>query len=251
MNLIHSDLNKEEIPATVTEEQTSVELSRMERARKESGEKSSKLFSKFPALIVVLLIIAILLVIWFFKDGFGGNQSADDEVLEDTEIIINNPNNSEKEEGLADQDEEENSETEEIDNEEEIDEEEENSAGSDEESLPEFTVVEEGTGSTPVSLLELKNVGEEIIVTFDTGTRTWLDVKDDQNKALFSSTLEPENSPLEVDLSGTSEIFMNIGNASDLTISVNGVELPYPVDPKQNVHQQLRIEVIEDTEEIE
>src|SRR5690606_28180732 len=69
---------------------------------------------------------------------------------------------------------------------------EEDNEETEENSTPELTVIEEGSGSSPSSIFELKNAGEEIIVTFDTGTRTWLDVESDQ-QSLFSSTLEPEN----------------------------------------------------------
>ncbi|WP_068672340.1 RodZ domain-containing protein [Oceanobacillus sp. Castelsardo] len=235
--------HKEEIPET-KEESSPAEYSRMQRSKKESVEKNSKLFSAFPTVIVILLILAIVFVIWFFSGGLNnGDNNAKEDKLDETEIIINNPNDEDKKDSaIEDNKTNEDSRNSETDSE-EIQEDTNKEGNQENESQPELTVVEEGSGSSPKSTLELSNVGEEINLVFETNSRTWLDVKDDQDQSLFSSTLEAENSPLELDLSGSSKIFLNIGNASDLKVTINGMELEYPVDANKYVHQQLWINI--------
>lgn len=229
--------HKEEIPET-KEESPPVEYSRMQRAKKESVEKNSKLFSIFPAIIVILLILAIVFVIWFFNGSSSkGDNAAKEEKLDDTEIIINNPNDKDKESSATEDNNKNEKSTNSDSKEKQKDMKQEN------ESQAELTVVEVGTGSSPKSTLELSNAGDEIKLVFETDSRTWLDVKGDQDQSLYSSTFEAESSPLELDLSGSSQIYLNIGNASDLKVTINGIELEYPVDANQYVHQQLWINI--------
>lgn len=231
--------HKEEIPET-KKESSQVEYSRMQRSKKESVERNSKLFSVFPTVIVILLILAIVFVIWFFNSS-NGNNDAKDEKLDDTEIIINNPNKEDKEGSTAEDNNANEDSTNSDEDSEEI--EEDTNKENNQENEPELSVVEEGTGSSPKSTLELSNAGDEIKLVFETDSRTWLEVKDDQEQSLFSSTLEAENSPLELDLSGSSQIYLNIGDASSLKVTINGKELEYPVDANQYVHQQLWINI--------
>ncbi|WP_156289124.1 helix-turn-helix domain-containing protein [Oceanobacillus salinisoli] len=235
--------HKEEIPKT--EEEPTVEYSRMQRTRKENHvEKNSRVFSVFPTIIVVLLVIGILFVFWYFRDGIGNNAGdvTEEEELNDTEIIINNPNDLD---GDAAEPEDEEEGTEEAESEEL--QEDENQEGEEEEEQAELTLIEEGTGSSPKSTFELNNVGDELTVVLETEGNTWLDVRAD-DETLISENFTPDRSPEELDLSGAEQIYFNIGNAPDLKITVNGVELEYPVDPEKYVHQQLWIHINDETE---
>ncbi|RKQ37543.1 helix-turn-helix domain-containing protein [Oceanobacillus halophilus] len=234
--------HKEEIPKN--EDESEVQYSRMQRSRKDNSvEKSSKVFSVFPTIIVVLLIIGIFFVFWYFRDGLTNNgNEVQEEGLNDNEIIISNPDETNGGDDANTTGEETENEDESSD-EQPSDEETVEEDTEEEQTQPEFTIVEEGTGSSPKSTLELNNVGEEIEVVFETAGETWLDVINDEGTSVISEKFVAENSPLEVDLSGTSEMFLNIGNAADLKITINGVEMEYPVDPEKFVHQGITINI--------
>ncbi|WP_085992354.1 helix-turn-helix domain-containing protein [Oceanobacillus senegalensis] len=247
--------HKEEIPKT--EDDSVVQYSRMERTRKESNvEKNTKIFSVFPTVIVVLLVIGILFVFWYFWNGMSGanNDTSGEDELQDNEIIINNPDGGDNNEGSVADDTEDNEQNEEEpSNKEESPGEENlgNGANTEDEveepSRVEIEVVEEGTGKSPESTLELRGVSEEVSVVLETTGNTWLDVKTG-DETLVSENFVSDNSPLELEITDTDQIFFNVGNAPDLTITINGVELEYPVNPNDYVHQRLRINMIKETE---
>ncbi|OZU90255.1 helix-turn-helix domain-containing protein [Virgibacillus indicus] len=236
---------KEEIPKT--EEESDIQYTRIQRSRKENNnDKSPAIFSIFPTIIVVLLIIGIFFVAWFLiKENMSDNDTNPQDEQDDN-IIINNPDdesnsNNENDDQAAD----DNSSESPADSEEAADEE-----ASDEETQTEaeFTVIEEGTGSSPESELELNNAGDEIIVTLESDGHTWLEVRDADNQAVYNAAFGEENSPHEIDMSGTDKIYFNVGNAPDLKIMINGVELEYPVDAEQYVHQRLWININNESE---
>ncbi|MFD1850319.1 helix-turn-helix domain-containing protein [Oceanobacillus bengalensis] len=235
--------HKEEIPKT--EEDSTVQYSRMQRTKKDSNlEKSSSFFSIFPTIIVVLLIIGIILVLWFFiKEDGSDNGSGTETDQKNTEVIINNPNDVASEDNdNTENNEDETGET--TETEEPVEEEPEEEEG----PQAEFVVVEEGTGSTPESTLELNNTGEEVIVLLESAEgNTWLDVTDADGKSFYSANFDENTSPHEIDMSDTDRIFFNVGNAPALKISINGVELEYPVDIS-NVHQRLWVNINNETE---
>ncbi|GFZ83024.1 XRE family transcriptional regulator [Compostibacillus humi] len=226
--------HQEEIPQT---EETNLEqYSRMQRTRRAShGEKSSRIFSILPTIIVVLLVIGIFFVAWYFiKEGMSGNSSETEDALNDNEIIINNPN--EVAEEPAD-------ETEEA---EEAEEEPENSEEQTEEQL---TLLEAGDSANPESVYEFISSGEEVKLTIESEGNTWLEIYDTNNEQLFFGSFSEDQSPQEFDITGEESIYFgSIGYAPALTIFVNGMELEYALDPNENNVQRIRINIVNETE---
>lgn len=226
--------HQEEIPQT---EETNLEqYSRMQRTRRAShGEKSSRIFSILPTIIVVLLVIGIFFVAWYFiKEGMSGNSSEPEDALNDNEIIINNPN--EVAEEPAD-------ETEEA---EEAEEEPENSEEQTEEQL---TLLEAGDSTNPESVYEFISSGEEVKLTIESEGNTWLEIYDTNNEQLFFGSFSEDQSPQEFDITGEESIYFgSIGYAPALTIFVNGMELEYALDPNENNVQRIRINIVNETE---
>lgn len=238
--------HKEEIPK-VEEDDSVIQYSRMDRTRNESN-KGSNFFSVFPKIIVILLVVGIIFVLFYFiRTGMSDNEEITNPNGEnDSEVIINNPGDVSEEDNNQ-EDEENTNETETTDEESTKSEDETENEESDEQ-VGEFTVVEEGTGSSPESTLEFTYSGDEITVVLESlEGHTWLDVKDGNGTSYYSSNFSEENSPEEIDMSDAEQIYFNVGNAKALKISINGVELEYPVDTS-NVHQRLWVNLNNQTE---
>ncbi|GIO22032.1 helix-turn-helix domain-containing protein [Oceanobacillus sp. J11TS1] len=229
--------HKEELPST--EEEENVQYSRIQRTRKESkADKESRSSSSIPMITVILLIIAIVAVaIFFMRESSSSNEG---EPIEDNNadgnVIITDPdeerstgetNNSEENNNKEETEEDDNQDTEENEN-------------------VSVEVIEEGTGSSPSSVFEITNVGEEVTLTLesaDPDLNTWLEVTSAEGESLFSGNFDGNESPLEIDISGQDTISLNIGNAPALAVTVNGTEIEYP---NSAVHQRLDLQMSND-----
>jgi cytoskeletal protein RodZ len=244
---------KEEIPSP--EEDTTTQYTRIHRSRKDNmPTRSSAIFSFIPTLIVVLLIIGIVFLAWWFLTKSNDNEdpSPVDETGDNT-IIRNEDTDTSGEEtkdenGAKDPD---------PDSEDTSEDEQDGEGGSGEETNEDqveeetelsMNVVEQGSGSPPVSTIELSNTGEALMFTFESESGVWLDVKNEAGESFFGAITDPENSPMEIDLTGQEKIFLNIGHAPDLSIKINGVDVEYPVDPNTSDHQQIWFNVTEENE---
>lgn len=231
--------HKEEVPKT--EEPSEEQYSRIQRSRKSQAEKSSSNFSLFPTIIVVLLIIGIIAVaIFFISQNMSGTGS--EEPVKNgnssNDIIIKDDN--EDNEAAANENADDSEKSDEQDKADDKD--------KDKDKEAEFNVVEKGTGSTPESTVEFTYTGEEITAKLEATGDTWLGVRADNGEELFAENMfNQDQSPLEIDLSGKERVFFKIGNASVLTITINGVEMEYPVDAS-NVRQNIWIELKQETE---
>lgn len=227
---------KEEVPKT--EEPTEEQYSRIQRSRK-SQEKSTSNFSLFPTIIVGLLIIGIIAVaIFFIVQNMSGTESKDPVNQDDGKgndiVIKDDSGGDETNQNTVDEDQDGNDENTEETNE--------------KAKEPEFTVIEEGTGNTPESTVAFSYTGDEVKATLEASDDTWLGVKDDEEDVLFEENMfNSEQSPLELDLTGKERVFFKIGNASVLTITINGKEMEYPVDPS-NVRQNIWVELKQEAE---
>src|SRR5699024_12540681 len=104
----------------------------------------------------------------------------------------------------------------------------------------ELSLIEEGTGDSPESTLELNQTGHELSILLETDDNTWLEITDGEGNAVYSGSFDAESSPEELDASGAEQLHFNIGNSPVLTITINGEEVEYPVD---QVHQKLTIDI--------
>jgi len=241
---------KEDIPSP--EEDTTTQYTRIHRSRKDNmPSKSSAVFSFIPTVIVVILIVGIIFLAWWFitKSNEPEDPSSSPEQTEDREFYRsdNAENNANNADSNTDSEEEESDAESENTNDTGDTESEET-----EEKEPELSinVVEQGSVPSPTSELELLNVGDSLNVEFNaTGQKVWLDVKNGDEKSFFSGFVTPEE-PLSVELTGEKRIFLNVGHAPSLAITINGVEFEYPVDPNQRGAdlQRLWLNVVESNE---
>ncbi|WP_042223709.1 helix-turn-helix domain-containing protein [Oceanobacillus manasiensis] len=238
---------KEEVPKT--EEQEEVQYTRMQRTKRAgNSEKSNSNSSILPTIITIVLVIGILFAAWYFiQQSMGNNNSNNTQNEDDEEIIITNPENSQDN---ASENEEDQSNEDESSTGDDAEQEGSN-AEEQEENQPDptFSVVEEGTGSTPRSTVALDNAGEEVTATLEAENDTWLLVESEDGETFFQEGMfTSDQSPLEIDMSGKERIFFKIGNASHLTITINGVEMEYPVDANAKVRQDIWLEINQETE---
>ncbi|MUK89844.1 helix-turn-helix domain-containing protein [Ornithinibacillus sp. L9] len=230
---------KEDIPSP--DEESTVQYTRISRSRKEnSPAKNSQIFSLIPTIIVILLVIGIVFAAWWFFQQ--SNATNDDDLVEDPE-----DNEIYRPEGNVnnDTDEEEATEDDEPTQDEET---EEGSDPEEQEEEPaaetELILTEEGE----VAEFDLINPGEELIFTFEAEDRIWFSVENDEGESFFATFLEPDDSPMDIDLTGEDRIYFNIGYSPNLNITVNGVEFEYPVDPSEKDVQRFWINVNQETE---
>lgn len=229
-----------EIPSVETE--TTEPYTRMQRSRKRNEPRNTAVFSFIPTVIVVLLVIGILFVAWTLYQKSTNSDEPGDSDEPSSDSIIRNPgdtnDNDETEDGDKDT-EEDNADEEDSDG--ESDDEENNETETEEHT---WEVTEEGSGSRPESTLLFTSGTDNVEVTIETSEAdTWLSVKDEENNVSIDQMLTTENSPLEIDASDTKRLYINIGNAATTTVSINGEEMEFPVDPKQYVVQTLWIDI--------
>lgn len=212
---------EEEIP-----EEEPIKYTRLDRSDKLNGNKTSSILSFLPTLIVILLIVAIIgVAIMYYQkslsdsDGDAVKSDGTDEIV--TKEKDTDEDNSDKETDTND------------DAEEEPEEEPEEDSG--------FEVIEEGTGISPESTLEFTGADEEAIVEVSTTSDTYLEIRDEDDKVYLAELFTSDSTDNEFDLSGQERIYLNIGNASDISIKINGTELEFPIDPTESVHQKLWI----------
>ncbi|WP_405102058.1 helix-turn-helix domain-containing protein [Oceanobacillus sp. FSL H7-0719] len=227
--------HKEEIPKS--EEESEIQYTRVERSRKEnSNDRSGAVFSVLPKIIVILLIIGIIgAAIWFISQS---NSSDEPTEIEDSEgpVVIKNPDDNNSASGSNDESNESDSDAEENTSDETDSEDEE----AEEAEEVTFETVEAGQTE---STMTLTNPGDELIFSFESETRSWLDVKNAAGESLYGGFVGPENSPLEVDAAGTDSVFLNIGSAPNLQIKVNDTEFEYPIDPSERDVQKIWINI--------
>ncbi|MEK4301786.1 RodZ domain-containing protein [Oceanobacillus sp. FSL W8-0428] len=228
--------HKEELPPT-EEEEENVQYSRIQRTRKESkSDKESRSSSIIPTVTVILLIIAIIAVaIFFLRQSSSSNEGepVEDNNTDSSTIITDSDDSGNGNDAAADDSEENNDDEGNEDEEQETEENEEVSV----------EVVEEGTGSSPTSVLEISNVSDEAVLTLesaDADLNSWLDVTGGDDESLFSGNFDAEASPLEIDISDEDSVLLNIGNSSAVTISVDGTDIEYPTSA---IHQRLELQI--------
>ncbi|GGA62490.1 XRE family transcriptional regulator [Ornithinibacillus halotolerans] len=235
---------KQDIPSPEDEDVTT-QYTRIHRSRKDNmPTKSNAIFSFIPTLIVIILILGIVFLAWWFITTKANEEGEDTNSIGQTGDNDEIYRNDDPEDNVGTDVNEEENETEQPEDTESEEEEEQ------EEPEPELTieVVELGTAPQYLSELEVSNVGESLKLEFNAENDVWLDVKDDGSQVFFTGFARP-NEPIELDVTGTTRIFLNIGSAPNLTVKINDVELEYPVDPNERGadHQQIWLNIT-DTE---
>ncbi|MFD1360400.1 helix-turn-helix domain-containing protein [Lentibacillus salinarum] len=225
---------KAELPQE--EEDRTTHYSHIHRSRKDNNpSKSTAVFSFIPTIIVVLLVIGIIFVVWFFTQGSSTEESSETVEPQSGNEVFRDPENDESDAG-----DEAESDTEAEDaNEDNMDSKEEEPADSE----PVLNVEEAGTGSPPESTLTLENASDDVQVTIEAKDDSWLDVENGDGDVLFSDVATADDSPIELDVSKLDRVWLNIGSTPALDITIDGVELDYPVDPDNEVFQKIWINI--------
>lgn len=223
---------KSQVPTPNEEEQ--VQYTRLSRSQKDRS-KGNSIFSFIPTVIVVLLIIGIIILVFYFM-----NQKSDLSTIEnengqtdDNEFYVSDPDDKDEDEQPVEDDSnskkvEQNDEKESTDTESEL------------------KLVETGSGNRPESTFELINPGDEVKISFESKEKTWLEVTNTAGERLFYNNLTNDSSPLELDVTNEEKVYFQVGYAPDLTITVNGKELEYPVDPNEAVTQKIWVHIVEE-----
>ncbi|MEI3610860.1 helix-turn-helix domain-containing protein [Pseudogracilibacillus sp. SO30301A] len=212
-----------------TEEEQTVQYTRMERSRRTRPSKvGSSIFSLLPTIIVIILVIGIIFVAWTLYQQAISKSDTEIEGHQESDEIIRNVDEPGKEE-------EETNENDPNEEKGETDESESDSSTSE----ASFSVVETGTGNSPTSEVDFTFTGNQAEVTFEVHDRVYVEAKGASEKTYVASTLEANTESESIDVSEEERIYFNVGNANGLTIKINGVELEYPIDPQETVHQKL------------
>lgn len=213
-------------------EEETVQYSNLRRQRRErSSSKSSAILSFLPNIIVVLLVIGILFVAWTLTQKALSTNSANENSKQGSDEIIRNVNEA------NDDSEEESNEKQGDDDEDENDEQQEPV----QEIEAEFSITSKGTGSSPQSTMDFTYQGEQVLLSLDVTADTYVALSGGSGKNYYDGLLQPGTEVEDFDVSSEESVFINIGNASGLSVSMNGVKLEYPVDPNAYVHQKLDI----------
>jgi cytoskeletal protein RodZ len=231
-----------DVPKTENADDEEVKYSRIQRTRKEStSEKSPAIYSLIPTIIVVLLIIGIIIAAVVLYNQTTSKSSSSQPQGEDNEneVIINNSKGDEN----SGKSEKERDEGDSNASEDEDDKDDKDPEGDQPQSKLEL--VEETGGK---SEFDLMNAGDDVKLKLESSGSTWLEVNGD-DESFYNALFNEDDSPLELDVSGKNEIYFSIGYAPDLTITINGEELEYAVDPKQQNVQKISINVKSGTQE--
>lgn len=232
------DEHKDELPASQAAQQ--YEYVTPSRSSRASSGGSNPLFNYLPKVLVILLVVAILFAIYYAVINFmdpgesnPGNQVDDNEVITAPE---------EDEQGTSG---EEESQQEENTTEQENQNEDENANEEPEEPSTEINVVSSDESKVE-TIYEVSNVDQIKLSLATTSDQNWLQVQG--NSEYFQGMLTPDNSPLEFDIE-ENEVYLNIGSAQGLTITVNGKELQYEFDPNEDdnyIRQHIYIRLAEE-----
>ncbi|PKR78686.1 helix-turn-helix domain-containing protein [Halalkalibacillus sediminis] len=206
-----------------------------------SKKSTSGLFNVLPKILVFLLLIAIIFGIWYaYVEVISPAISGDDEEITNDggDEVVTPPEVDDEESDESESSEEEESEEAVAD---ESDEEQEEEAPE-----PSLEVVEtDNSSGTPRTTYQLNNA-DSFDLELEASGENWLGVSGIQEgsvtESYYEAMFDEAQSPLSFDLSEESAVRLNIGNASALTIIVNGNELEYEVDPNDEVRQYITIE---------
>src|SRR5690625_27401 len=233
------ETHEDELPS-IGERRSEAQYTRIQRTRRSSGHsRAIAFFSFLPTVIVILLVLIIIgLAIYFIQqksfepenNNVQNNEHneyfrVDNDNVNDNE---NNMNNNENDESKN----EENEETEEVN--ETI------------ESTFEVSETNESV-SPPQTTYQFIHDEDELLLSLQATDESWLDIDIDGERE-FSSFISPENSPLEYNLTEQNEVRLNIGNASYVEITLNGVTLDYEIDENDHVYQLIIIQLTDEVE---
>ena len=199
----------------------------------ETMQKSSSwpIADHMPKILVALLVIAVGVVIWFVFQALTGK---DDEKVPNTQSekievkkAENSPLDTKKDEVKAEEPKKEEPKKEEPKKEEQP-------------AQPTGQQEVKVVGTTgKVSTLEIHN-NKTLELEISGKGASYVDVKDDAGNEVLKTTIQ-DGQTEKGDLSTAKEVRLNIGNATNVEVKLNGQVVAYPLDPEKELHQRLVI----------
>ncbi|MBE5103765.1 helix-turn-helix domain-containing protein [Bacillus thuringiensis] len=196
----------------------------------ETMQKSSSLplADHMPKILIALLVIAFGVVVWFVIQALSGKDDGQVPNAQSEKIEVqkakNSPLDTNKDEAKAEEPKKEEPKKEEPKKEEQPT------------GQQEVKVV--GT-SGKVSTLEIHN-NKTLELEISAKGTSYVDVKDDAGNEVLNATVQSGQTEKR-DLSTAKEVHLNIGNALNVEIKLNGQVVPFPLDPEKEYHQRLVI----------
>ncbi|MEC2712690.1 DUF4115 domain-containing protein [Bacillus cereus] len=213
---------KREVPQVSTGQKT-----------QETMQKSSSwpIADHMPKILVALLVIAVGVVIWFVFQALTGKDdekvpSAQSEKIE-VQKAKDSPLDTKKDEVKAEEPKKEEPKKEEPKKEEQP-------------AQPTGQQEVKVVGTTgKVSTLEIHN-NKTLELELSGKGASYVDVKDDAGNVILNATVQ-EGQIEKRDVSTLKEVRLNIGNATNVEVKLNGQVVAYPLDPEKELHQRLVI----------
>ncbi|WP_130055484.1 helix-turn-helix domain-containing protein [Bacillus thuringiensis] len=213
---------KREVPQVSTGQKT-----------QETMQKSSSwpIADHMPKILVALLVIAVGVVIWFVFQALTGKDdekvpSAQSEKIE-VQKAKDSPLDTKKDEVKAEEPKKEEPKKEEPKKEEQR-------------AQPTGQQEVKVVGTTgKVSTLEIHN-NKTLELELSGKGASYVDVKDDAGNVILNATVQ-EGQIEKRDVSTLKEVRLNIGNATNVEVKLNGQVVAYPLDPEKELHQRLVI----------
>nr|WP_206774480.1 helix-turn-helix domain-containing protein [Bacillus cereus group sp. N8] len=199
----------------------------------ETMQKSSSwpIADHMPKILIALLVIAIGVVVWFVIQSLTGKDdrqvpNAQSEKIE-VQKAKNSPLDTKKDEEKAEEPKKEEPKKEEPKKEEQP---------AQPTGQQEIKVV----GTTgKVSTLEIHN-NKTLELEISGKGASYVDVKDDAGNEILNTTVQGGQIEKR-DLSTVKEVRLNIGNAMNVEVKLNGQVVAFPLDPEKELHQRLVI----------
>ncbi|WP_342715425.1 RodZ domain-containing protein [Bacillus paramycoides] len=199
----------------------------------ETMQKSSSwpIADHMPKILVALLVIAVGVVIWFVFQALTGKDdekvpNAQSEKIE-VKKAENSPLDTKKDEAKAEEPKKEELKKEEPKKEEQP-------------AQPTGQEEVKVVGTTgKVSTLEIHN-NKTLELEISGKGASYVDVKDDAGNEILNATVQ-EGQIEKRDVSTLKEVRLNIGNATNVEVKLNGQVVAYPLDPEKELHQRLVI----------
>lgn len=175
------------------------------------GRPSNKLMEVFPMIVVALFIIAIIVIVWTLYQQRLGDPSDLEEPKE--EVVIEQQPQSEQ--NTTDPVEEEQEEPEEP-----VEEEVEEPV-----STQQLTFVETQGETSTYDLTGAQNYVVKLVTT----NRTWLNIRDQDNKILVDQEIAAGQT-FELDVASSSKVRVRIGSTPGNTVYMNDQVVEFPTD---------------------
>ncbi|HDR8092154.1 helix-turn-helix domain-containing protein [Bacillus cereus] len=241
-------LNGEEL--LVEHQSTIPQSERREVPQVSTGQKTQETMQKssswpiadhMPKILVALLVIAVGVVIWFVFQALTGKDdekvpSAQSEKIE-VQKAKDSPLDTKKDEAKAEEPKKEEPKKEEPKKEEPKKEEPKKEEQPAQPTGQQEVKVVGTTGK--VSTLEIHN-NKTLELELSGKGASYVDVKDDAGNVILNATVQ-EGQIEKRDVSTLKEVRLNIGNATNVEVKLNGQVVAYPLDPEKELHQRLVI----------